>query len=235
MIADDEVYLLDAMEKLINWDKMGCQLVYCAKNGKELLEHIHEYNPDIVITDIKMPLVNGIEVAKYIYENMSRTKVIILTAYADFEYAQEAIHYDVSDYIIKTSMLEKLPKTIERAISKLESYKKEDYYEEIPDDIMSKIQMYLEKNYMRKISLTDIAESIHANRSYISRLYKNKTGINLFDAINKMKVEKAKEYISRGMKIGDVADRVGFEDVAYFSRVFKKFEGCSPRDYEKKN
>lgn len=236
MLADDEVYLLEAMKNLIAWDKMECQLLYCAKNGKELLDHIHEYEPDIVITDINMPLVNGIEVAKYIYENMNRTKVIILTACASFEYAQEAIRYDVCDYIIKTATLEKLPKAIERAIDKLKSDEKEENLKEnVPEDIMDKIQSYLRKNYMRKISLEDIARSIHASRSYTSRIYKEKTGVNLFDAINKMKVDKAKEYINRGMKVCDVAERVGFEDVTYFSKVFKKFEGCSPKDFKRKN
>ena len=68
----------------------------------------------------------------------------------------------------------------------------------------------------------------------MSRLYKVKNGQNLFDAINKMKLEKSKEYMAKGYKIYEVAQMVGFDDVSYFSRVFKKYEGCSPREYEKK-
>ena len=85
MVADDETYMLEAMEKLIDWKRLDCQLVYKAKNGQELLEQIKRETPDIVITDIKMPLLSGIQVAQYIYEHMIPTKVIILTAYADFE------------------------------------------------------------------------------------------------------------------------------------------------------
>ena len=92
MIADDENYMLEAMENLIDWKKMDCQLVYKAKNGQVLLEQIKKNPPDIIITDIKMPLVSGIEVAKYIYDNMLPIKVIILSAYAEFQYAQEAIN-----------------------------------------------------------------------------------------------------------------------------------------------
>ena len=131
MIADDENYMLEAMENLIDWNKMECQLVFKAKNGHVLLEQIKKNPPDIIITDIKMPLVTGIEVAKYVYENGLPIKVIILSAYADFLYAQEAIKYDVCGYIIKTSAIEMLPSMIDKAIKQLSGAldsNKENYY-----------------------------------------------------------------------------------------------------------
>ena len=234
MIADDENYMLEAMGNLIDWKKMECQLVFKARNGQVLLEQMKKNPPDIIITDIKMPLVSGIEVAKYVYENRLPIKVIILSAYADFQYAQEAIKYDVCGYIIKTSVIEMLPGMIQKAIGKLsaplESEKeKEEYYS---DDILGRLQKYIAEHYTDKLNLTQIAQDIHANGSYLSRLYKTKTGQNLFDVINKMKLEKAKEYMSQGMRIYEIAQLVGFDDVSYFSRVFRKHEGCSPREYE---
>lgn len=234
MIADDENYMLEAMENLIDWKKMDCQLVYKAKNGQALLEQVKKNPPDIIITDIKMPLVNGIQVAQYVYENMLSTKVIILSAYADFQYAQEAIKYDVCGYIIKTSVIEMLPGMIQKAIGKLSAPMEveKESGEYFPDDILGRLQKYISEHYMDKLNLTQIAQEIHANGSYLSRLYKTKTGQNLFDVINKMKLEKAKEYMSQGMRIYEIAQMVGFDDVSYFSRVFRKHEGCSPREYE---
>jgi len=234
MIADDENYMLEAMENLIDWKKMECQLVFKARNGQVLLEQMKKNPPDIIITDIKMPLVSGIEVAKYVYENRLPIKVIILSAYAEFQYAQEAIKYDVCGYIIKTSVIEMLPGMIQKAIGKLstpvETEKdNEEYYS---DDILGRLQKYIAEHYTDKLNLTQIAQDIHANGSYLSRLYKTKTGQNLFDVINKMKLEKAKEYMSQGMRIYEIAQLVGFDDVSYFSRVFRKHEGCSPREYE---
>lgn len=234
MVADDEEYLLTAMQKLIDWESMGCELIYCARNGRELIDRAVELQPDIVITDIKMPIMGGMEVAEYIYENMNRTIVIFLTGYADFEYAKEAIHYDVSDYIIKTAMLDQLPESIIKATKKLEkldSVIADDEWKS--DDIMARLQRYIEANYTKKMTLIEIAGAVHANRSYISRLYKQKTGVNLFDAINRLKIEKAKEMIRGGLKVYEAADKVGFDDVAYFSKVFKKIEGTSPKDYGK--
>lgn len=235
MIADDEMYMLEAMEKLINWEKMDCQLIYKAQNGKELIRQKKLEVPDIVITDIKMPLLNGIEVAQYVYENMLPTKVIILSAYADFEYAQEAILYDVCGYIIKTSAIEMLPEMIQKAIGKLSRPSDDEKEEERrSEDILGKLQKYINAHYMEKLTLAQISGEIHANGSYLSRLYKTKTGQNLFDAINKKKIEKAKELMISEYKIYEAAQMVGFDDVSYFSRVFKKYEGCSPRQYEKK-
>lgn len=235
MIADDEMYMLEALEKLINWEGLDCKLVYKAKNGEELLEQIKNEVPDIVITDIKMPLVTGLDVARYVYEQMLPTKVIILSAYADFNYAQEAIQYDVCGYIVKTSAIEKLPEMLRKAIGKLTGpmviEKEEEKYSE---DIFGKLQKYIDRHYTDKLTLSAIAEEIHANGSYLSRLYKAKTGQNLFDVVNKKRLEKAKEYLAQGKRVSEIAILVGFEDVSYFSRVFKKYENCSPRDYEKK-
>lgn len=235
MVADDEMYMLEALEKLINWQSMDCKIIYKAKNGEELLEQIRNEVPDIVITDIKMPLVSGLDVAKFVYEQMLPTKVIILSAYANFDFAQEAIQYDVCGYVVKTSAIESLPDMIRKAIGKLSGpviiEKEEEKYSE---DVFGKLQKYIKDHYADKLTLSNIAEEIHANGSYLSRLYKAKTGQNLFDAINKMKLEKAKLYLSEGRRISEVAALVGFEDVSYFSRVFKKYENCSPRDYEKK-
>ena len=234
MVADDEMYMLEALEKLINWKGLDCKLVYKAKNGEELLAQIKKEVPDIVITDIKMPLVTGLEVAKYVYEKMLPTKIIILSAYADFDYAQEAIQYDVCGYIVKTSAIEKLPEMIRKAIGKLTPPVSPGTVEEekYSEDIFGKLKKYIDAHYTDRLTLAMIAEDVHANGSYLSRLYKAKTGQNLFDAINKMRLEQAKRYLAEGRRISDIAFLVGFEDVSYFSRVFKKYENCSPRDYE---
>ena len=125
-----------------------------------------------------------------------------------------------------------LPEVMQKAIGRvplLEEPEKEGSYS---DDIFGRLQKYIAEHYMEKLNLSQISNEIHANGSYLSRLYKIKTGENLFDVINKMKLKKAKEYIEQGHRIYEVAQMVGFDDVSYFSRVFRKYEDCSPREYE---
>lgn len=363
MIADDEPLIREGLEKLIDWKGLGCELVYIAENGQLLLEEIKRRPPDILIADIRMPLMTGLEVAQFIYEQHMNIQVIILTAYADFQYAHEAIRCQVSDYIVKTSALEDIPAAVEKITAWLEKKRLASYrmlllptaaagesrdsirrfmrsafesweyhpartgtgeicmiftmcqqdtpesmtaaafkfsalcksflgspipvlisseYEdsqtetsvyagllhywkqhepaaddsavhlvELPslqepaeqeetfaspaeeDDLLGRIEVYVQGNYTKKITLDDISEAIHANRSYLSRLYKQRTGKNLFDEINGMRVEKAKELIRGGRRrIYEIAGLTGFDDTAYFSRVFKKYTGQSPKEYE---
>ena len=95
--ADDEGYIREALKKLINWEKMNCDLVSVLEDGQELIQCIENESPDIVITDIQMPGVNGLEVCKYLYETRPETQVIILTAYSDFDYAKFAIKYNACE------------------------------------------------------------------------------------------------------------------------------------------
>ena len=117
--ADDEGYIREALQKLINWEKMDCSLESVVSDGQELLEKIRGEMPDIVITDIQMPGVDGLEVCKYVYETCPETQVIILTAYSDFEYAKRAIKYSVCEYVLKISIIDELPLAVEKAIGKL--------------------------------------------------------------------------------------------------------------------
>ena len=105
MLADDEPIMRKALQTLVEWHQFECEVVYVAANGNEVIENLEKVKPDILITDIKMPGMDGIEISKYIWEKKLATKVIILTAYADFSYAKSAIRYNVVEYVTKTGSL----------------------------------------------------------------------------------------------------------------------------------
>lgn len=120
MVADDEPIMRKALMTLTNWEETGCEVVYTAANGQEVLDHLEAALPDILITDIRMPGKDGIELAKYIWEEKLPIKVIILTAYADFSYAQSAVKYGVIDYVTKTGAFDGLISAIEKAKMEIE-------------------------------------------------------------------------------------------------------------------
>ena len=101
ILADDEPNILYGMQKGINWEELGFTVAGTAQNGKEVLEMVDELHPDLVISDIKMPFTDGLELAKTIHENYMNTKVILFSGWDDFEYARLAISYGVSEYIMK--------------------------------------------------------------------------------------------------------------------------------------
>ena len=176
---------------------------------------------------------------KYLYETRPETQVIILTAYSNFDYAKSAIKYSACEYVLKIAIMDELPEALGKATGKLLKLKKEVEKEEvvIPEQktLLQQIEQYVEQNYKSKISLDEIADELHVNRSYLSRFYKNKTGVNLFDEILKLRIESAKEYLLKtDMKTYEVSEAVGFEDAGYFSKMFKKIMGVSPKEFRKR-
>ena len=106
---------------------------------------------------------------------------------------------------------------------------------EEPESLLSQVEQYVEENYRNKITLDDIADTMHVNRSYLSRFYKNKTGVNLFDAILNKRIEAAKDYLrNTDMKTYEISEAVGVEDAGYFSKMFKKITGVSPKEFRKR-
>lgn len=123
MIADDEPIMRKAMQSLVNWEELECRLVHVASSGQEVMEQLKSEVPDILILDIQMPGMNGIDIARCVWEEKLEAKVILLTAYADFSYAQSAIKYDVVDYVIKTGAFEDLIRALEKAKNQIQEQK----------------------------------------------------------------------------------------------------------------
>lgn len=120
MIADDEKRVRTALKMLIPWKELQCEVVYEAENGAQVLEHLEDSQADILILDIQMPMVTGLEVAKQASERGYDIEIILLTAFAEFEYARKAVQYDVREYIIKTAVLEELPEALRRVCARLD-------------------------------------------------------------------------------------------------------------------
>lgn len=502
LLADDEPFVREGLKELIPWEELGCELLGAYKNGKELLDDIPLKRPDLVVLDIKMPVMDGLEAARIISEEYHQVQVVLLTAYAEFQYAQQAITYGVQRYVMKRNVLDDLPEVLkdmgkkikqagsvekkeqaflrlllhesefkellieessgyyERYAKKFEEFRLlviqgykeagesrsaikermlleiqkifpaqyeegrilsvsiteyiillsgdetednlqekcrrlsvscnsdeqniligigkvyqgienispayklvlnylsthfqdweennsdvvwvgelsktvggklpvivgclveametgngtlcvdelqnfryevrnsteicvrsafflllaecrricheygwelstvigigeaeidtkilkislselEDWMEksilavmdqmrkgmDSADDLVKRTRKFVEKNYCRKLTLDEIAGAVYANCSYLSRLYKKKTGENLFDTINRKRVETAKQLIAKGeKKIFEIAAMVGVDDTAYFSKVFRKYTGYSPKEYER--
>lgn len=233
-VADDESYIREALSSMISWASMDCFVSVVCANGEELVEEIKKAPPNIVIVDINMPLMDGLEVSRFIYENYPKIQVIILSAYSDFEYARKVISYNVCEYVRKISILEELPKAVKKAVANLEEYEVGiDVERPESNDLLSKMERYIEEHFKKKISLETMADELHANKSYLSRLYKEKQGINISDAILQKKVEAAKDYLRKtDLKIYEVSEKIGFDDTGYFSKVFKKYTGQSPKEYQ---
>lgn len=236
MAADDEAYVRQALQELIPWTELGCALCKTVCDGQELVEEMEQEHPDIIVTDIRMPRLDGLEVCRYVKDHCPEAQIIILSAYSDFSYARAALRGGACEYILKTDLVEELPRAVKKA-AKLLAAQQAAVLEEAPPSsapmaLYDQMARYVAQNYRRNITLQDLAGHLHASQSYLSRLYKSCSGSNLFDDILRRRIEKAKECLmAADWKIQDVAAYVGFEDAAYFSKVFKRYAGVTPKEF----
>ena len=101
LLADDEEEVIQAIMKKINWEELGFSVIGYAGNGVKALEMVEEFQPDVVMTDIRMPYMDGMELSSRIKADFPATKILLFTGFDEFEYAKEAVHLEIEEYILK--------------------------------------------------------------------------------------------------------------------------------------
>ncbi len=145
LIADDEPWLRKRLMLTIDWQSMGVSELFEAQDGAEALKLAAQHEPDIIITDIEMPELSGIDLMQTLNESALFPQIILISGYNEFEYARSAVHYGAVDYLLKPISEDDLKRTITKCISKLE---KEKYNEEIADLLSSSSDLLREKIYI---------------------------------------------------------------------------------------
>ncbi len=240
MIADDEELLGKCLEKMIDWNALGAEVVGVAMDGEEALEMFRSKGPEIVILDINMPFISGLELAGIINKEKPETKVIMLTAYKEFEYAQQAIKYHVVDYLTKPFDKDEVIETVCRIIDELEEEKTrrmDPAAEDKPvnlkkeETITDKVLSYIRQNYHDpELNLKGTADALFISTSYLQSLLKNQN-TNFTKLLDQVRMQKAMELLKEqeNVKIYEVAFEVGLNSSQYFSKKFKQYYGMEPK------
>ncbi len=237
MIIDDEKSMRNLLKVVVDWDNLGLQIVGEAASGIEAINTIDELRPDIAFVDIQMPFMDGIEFAKLAMKRYRRLKIIMLTAYNEFEYARSCISVGVSEYLLKPIVRDDIERACKKVIEQLDTLEPENMMNEneIPND-MKKISEYISKNISNpEMNLTYIAQEFGFNFSYLSRKFKSAMGINLIDYIIKCRMEKALKCAKQNKLMYITAKEVGIPDANYFGKCFKKYVGKAYSEVLKEN
>lgn len=243
ILVDDERLIIRGLSSVVPWQKLGCEVVGTAYDGSTGLRLIRELQPDIVLTDIRMPNMDGLTMLAALHSEFPRMQTSVLTAYRDFDYAREAIHLGVCRYLLKPSDMNELTEAIRQMTARLDALP--PAREEEPDAGSSAagnyvVQMALE--YMKAhaaephLSLNDVAEHVYVSQWHLSKLLNRETGQSFFDLLGGMRIELAKQLLSNpALRVHEVAEQTGYADVAHFSKSFKKFAGCTPGEYRNRS
>lgn len=247
MISDDEQLERKVLTSILKKNSRVKDIIE-AKNGKEALELNREYNPDIIIMDIKMPGINGIKALELIKNENSDKEIIMLTAYDDFDFIHKVLVLGGSDYIIKPVKPDKLMEIVNNIMDKIENKNldlenRSSYYDKYLDrnltgeeKLIDKVTKYIEENMDKTIKLEELASLCNLSPGYFSKVFKKETGKTVITYINEKKIEKAKKLLKKSKEpIINISLDLGFDDCGYFIRVFKKITGVTPKAFREEN
>lgn len=247
LVVDDELLVRSGIVMETAWDQAGCEVVAEASNGIEALDAVHRYNPDLIICDIRMPQMDGIEMLTRLREEGNDVYVVFLTAYSDFQYAQRALKLSAADYLLKPFEDGELEETILRIRTKLEEQQSLSS-ETQEEDVLSQAALkrgdkskyvmealnYISENYQNQdISVVVIAESLGLSDGHLSHIFKKETDYTLNAYITRYRIRAAMKLLKNcRYKVYEVAEMVGYRDITYFSSTFKKIVGVNPSEYQ---
>ena len=214
----------------IPWESIGCAVcgvAYDGVQGKRLLE---KEKPDIIIADIRMPGLDGLEMVSQVRALLPESRIIFMSAYDDFAYARKALHLRAHEYLLKPFENGKLVECVRTLLEEMrppEEAASKPAYSALVDSILQYISDHPDRH-----SLQETAERFGISASYLSMLIKKETGENYMDYVTRARVRLAKQLLRDPReRIEEIAERVGYRNYISFYTMFVKYVGLSPREY----
>ncbi|MDG5785987.1 response regulator [Evansella sp. AB-P1] len=238
LLVEDERWVRTAIRKVIEKTGLPFRVVMEATNGMEALNWLQIHTVSLIVTDIRMPLMDGLALTKYIREKDIRSDIIIVSGHDEFNYAQQAIQSGVFNYLLKPVEHKDMEDCLKKWMELKEDHKEVRTEEEINEELSSIEQVIriIRQATPGSISLKEAANQVHLNASYLSQLFKEQTGKNFNEYAKEVRMSEAKNLLLRtSLRISEVAERLGYSDLAYFTNSFKKFYGTTPSKYRNDN
>lgn len=244
LVVEDEELIRRGIVLTVDWASLGCIVAGEASNGEEGLELAEKYDPELIITDLKMPKMDGIEMLRRLREHGSTAQVIILTAYDAFQYAQSALRLGAADYLVKPFHDGELEQVISRLRPRLEGADGQSACPEPPPlpevkggtgaKYAAAAIDYINSRYNDPcISVGSVAQHLGLSEGHLSHLFKKETDCTLSAYLTRCRIHRATELLRDcRARVYEVAEQVGYRDIAYFSATFKKLMGMSPSEYQ---
>lgn len=253
LIVEDEEMIRKGLRYTFDWYNSDCVVIDEASNGLEGLEKIETLEPDIVVADITMPIMDGITMLEKSTEKFLYSAIII-SGYDEFEYAKRSIKIGVAEYLLKPVEPEQLFEALKRAKDQINQRRQfefiknstiniEDIYTLNMDLIKDSFHIskhvsyminYIMKNYSKKISIKDLVATTGMSDTYLNQKFKEETSFTFNEFLNRYRIQEAINIMKTGEgKVYTIASDVGFNDYRYFISVFKKYTNCTPSDFLK--
>ena len=236
MIVEDEYLVRQGIASLVDYEQFGMQVIAQAENGIEAWQKFQGNPADILLTDINMPQMNGLELAKLVRDQAPKCHIVFLTGYDDFDYARTAIKLGADDYLLKPFSKDDVEEMLAKVQTKLDQERIKAQIQNLVDqgqrsELEEAIHARLADS---ELSLKSLAFQLGFSSSYLSVLIKKELGLPFQYYLIQERMKKAKLLLlTTDLKIYEIAEQVGFEDMNYFSQRFKQVVGLTPRQFKK--
>nr|WP_245251952.1 response regulator [Paenibacillus sediminis] len=247
MLVDDELPILNNLRSVLPWGDMGIEVAAVARNGVQALSAIDEHAPDIILCDIRMPVMDGMTFLREMREHGCTSEIVMLSGYQEFEYARTAIQYGVKDYICKPIHYEQLESAVRTIAEDIRTKRRKELMQFTPSFVegpidargkkssellMISAQEYIQLHLGTDFGIDDIAEYLGISCSYFCLLFKNHFGETFVEYMTKQRIEAAKRLLLKTEKsIAQIGAGVGYHERRYFTKVFQKYTGMTPSEY----
>ena len=247
LIVDDDKFERDGLRYMIEERRLPLH-VADVRNGKLALDLMNEERFDMVITDIKMPVMDGITFLEKAKELQPDAVYIIYSGYSDFHYAKKAISLRVMEFLVKPVSDEEFDKVMRHAVSQIQEQQSkaprvsrsplestdisDDSAEQ--DGMIRDVKQYIRKNYANDLSVEAIAKSVYLSSAYLCTVFKKQTGTTLIRYLTSYRMEKAIQLLANpALKTSEIARLVGYNNISYFNLLFKEHTGKTPGQFRK--
>ena len=245
LIVDDEPVVCDGLRSLIDWESFGFQPAATARNGLKALQLHRERRFDLIVTDLKMPVLDGIGLIRTLYEQKDPCTIMIVSAYGEFSYAQEAMRYGVRYYMLKpieetvfSGYLSKIAEDLQQRNDPRTAEQDRLLFERqlrvSSVGIIAEIVQYISEHYPDVITLDSLSKMYSFSTAYLGRLFKREMGISFNAYLNDFRIRTAMRLLrTTSMSSNEIARKVGYQDANYFFKCFKHAVGTTPNEYRR--
>ena len=233
LIAEDESLILQDILTLFDWKAAGYRTV-TASNGQQGLSLFQRERPPVVMTDVRMPHMDGLTMIGHIRDIAPETKFIVLTAYQDFDYARTALRLGATEYLLKKDLSEETIRTaLETVRRKTSSGTPAGADEPELSPIVGRAAAYIREHYAEPdLRLGGVSTACGISASRLSARFREELDTTVNEYVTFIRMENAKRLLLSGKyKVYEVAEMVGYRNQAYFSTLFREQTGMKPNKY----
>lgn len=206
------------------------EAVVCAYSGREALKKMASAAYGILLTDIRMEGMDGLELVRQVREAYPQTVCIIMTAYDQFSYAQQAIRLGVKDFLVKPCAESTMRALLESILLSESETATQETEESASNDenIFPQAVAYIQNHLYDNITMAEVANRFNLSYSYFSRIFHLNTGKTFIRYLTQLRMEEACRRMLSGEKMNDISKSLGYQNAANFTRAFSREFGLSP-------